>query len=204
MIVERLEILVEELSMEVFVRNLIPKLLPSLPFEVYRYQGKPDLIKRLPARLQGYSSWLPPTWRIVVLVDRDSNDCLKLKADLEKIAADAGLTTRTKSGTHSYQVVTRIAIEELEAWYFGDWEAVRKAYPRVPVGIPGKKQYKNPDDIRGGTWETFERILKNAGYFKGGLRKIEAARAVSAHIEPRRNTSQSFQMLMNVVHEMTQ
>jgi hypothetical protein len=25
-------------------------------------------------------------------------------------------------------VVNRLAIEELEAWYFGDWEAVRAAY----------------------------------------------------------------------------
>ena len=33
----------------------------------------------------------------------------------------------------AWQVVNRIAIEELQAWHFGDWEAARQAnpYPRA-------------------------------------------------------------------------
>lgn len=38
------------------------------------------LLARLPERLRGYASWLPDTWRIVVIVDRDDADCTTLKA----------------------------------------------------------------------------------------------------------------------------
>ena len=49
--------------------------------------------------------------------------------------------------------------------------------------------------IRGGTWETFERVLQKAGYFEGGLRKIEAAKTIGPHMVPDRNTSPSFAAL---------
>ena len=90
------------------------------------------MLVKLPARLRGYASWLPKTWRIVVVVDRDDEDCKELKAKLERIARDAGLVTRSRIDGTSCSVVNRLAIEELEAWYFGDWAAVRAAFPRVP------------------------------------------------------------------------
>jgi uncharacterized protein DUF4276 len=65
----------------------------------------------------------------------------------------------------------------------------------VPTTIPARAGYRDPDRIRGGTWEAFERILQQAGYFAGGLRKIEAARAVTRHMVPARNRSRSFQVL---------
>ena len=102
-----------------------------------------------------------------------------------------------------WQVVNRIAIEELEAWYFGDWAAVCSAYPRVSSTVPAKKGYREPDAIRGGTWETFERILRRYGYFKTGLRKVEVARAVGAHLEPGRSRSQSFVKLHEALIEAT-
>ena len=37
-----------------------------------------------------------------------------------------------------------------------------------------------------------ERILQNGGYFKNGLRKVEAARTIAAHINPACNRSYSF------------
>jgi hypothetical protein len=94
-------------------------------------------------------------------------------------------------------------IEELEAWYFGDWEAVRRAYPKVDATIPAQAKYRDPDAIKGGTWEALERALKKAGYFKSGLRKVELARAVAEHMEPGRNTSHSFKVLRTALTEMT-
>lgn len=189
--------------MEMALRALLPKMVGSASFEVYPYQGKDDLLARLPERLRGYERWVPDTWRIVVLVDRDDEDCAKLKAALEKVAAAAKLTTRSRARGRSYIVVNRIAIEELEAWYFGDWEAVRAAYPRVPVTIPSKGKYRDPDAIAGGTWEAFERVLQQYGYFAQGLAKIEAARSIAANMSPERNTSRSFQVLREVLSEMT-
>ena len=97
-----------------------------------------------------------------------------------------------------------MAIEELEAWYFGDWSAVRRAYPRVSAKVPRQAKYRFPDAIKGGTWEAFERILKRAGYFRTGLRKIEAARAVAEHMDPERNSSPSFCSLKSALAQVAQ
>lgn len=189
--VEHIIVLAEEPSMEAALRSLLPRMLGDSSFEVHAYQCKQDLLKRLPKRLKGYSKWLPENWRIVVLVDRDDDDCVALKRDLERIAADAGLRTRPGSPT-SWQVANRIVIEELEAWFFGDWEAVRAAYPRVNPNVRAKARYRDADGIAGGTWEALERLLRAAGYFETGLRKIEAARAIAERMDPARNDSKSF------------
>jgi hypothetical protein len=203
MTVEHVELLVEEPSMEAALRLLLPKVIGSLSFEVYPHQCKDELLARLPKRLRGYAGWMPKTWRIVVVVDRDNNDCRALKVRLEKMARSAGLLTRSSAGNRPYVVVNRIAIEELEAWYFGDWQAVRVAYPRVPSTIPSQAKYRDPDAVAGGTWEAFERVLQKAGYFKTGLAKIYAAKTIGAHMVPTRNSSHSFQALRRALAEMT-
>jgi hypothetical protein len=200
--VEHIEVLVEEPSMEIALRTLLPTIVGSTSFEVYPHQGKTELLLRLPQRLRGYATWVPDSWRIVVIVDRDDDDCAELKAQLEKMAADARLTTRSRARGKPYTVVNRITIEELEAWYFGDWEAVRASYPRVPATISSKSAYREPDAIAGGTWEAFERVLQGAGYFAQGLAKIEAARTIAANMCPKRNTSKSFQVLRRALAEM--
>jgi hypothetical protein len=91
-----------------------------------------------------------------------------------------------------WQLVNRIAIEEMEAWYFGDWQAVRSVYPRVSSTVSSRAPFRVSDAIQGGTWEAFERILQEHGYFAGGLRKTEAARKIGAAIDPYRCRSESF------------
>ncbi len=126
--------------MEAALRLLVPKIAQNLSFEVHVHQGKMDLLSRLPQRLRGYKRWLLPTWRIIVVVDRDNEDCRNLKAQLEAMAAAAGLLTKAKAGRRRYQVVNRLAVEELEAWYFGDWAAVCAAYPQGFEDPLGKGQ----------------------------------------------------------------
>jgi hypothetical protein len=202
MSVEHVEFLVEEPSMEAALRTLLPGVLGQLSFEIRAFQGKSDLRQELPNRLRGYAAWIPASWRIIVVIDRDGESCQELKADLDGVARDAGMKVRT-GRDNPWQIVNRIAIEELEAWFFGDWAAVRAAYPRVPATIPSKEPYRACDAIRGGTWEAFERVLQQAGYFAGGLRKIEAARAVARHMVPSRNLSPSFGKLREVFAELT-
>jgi Domain of unknown function (DUF4276) len=205
MTARHLEVLVEEPSMEAFLRALLPRLLPAgRTFVVHAFQGKDDLLSKLQARLRGYRQWLPHDWRIAVVVDRDDDDCRDLKERLEGIAATAPLGTRSRSGTRPWQLVNRIAIEELEAWYFGDWVAVQRAYPRVSGAIPRRSGFRNPDAIRGGTWEAFERILQQHGYFQTGLRKMEAARAVGTHVDVGlRSSSASFLKFRDAILEAT-
>lgn len=190
--------------MEAFLRALLPRLLPAnRTFDVHSFQGKSDLLAKLESRLRGYAGWLPDEWRIVVVVDRDEEDCLTLKQQLESAAKVARLHTRSRAGAASWHVVNRIAIEELEAWYFGDWTAVCNAFPRVSPSIPRKTGFRDPDAISGGTWEAFERILQDHGYFKSGLRKVEAARVMGGHVDPGRSGSRSFMRFHEAIAEAT-
>ncbi|WBI83507.1 hypothetical protein PALA35_05357 [Pseudomonas aeruginosa] len=197
---EKLIVLVEEYSMEVALDSILPKVIGDVEFQIVRFQCKDDLLKQLPRILKGYSAWMPDSWRIVVLVDRDDDDCIRLKQHLENVSAQAGLVSKTAAPQNgTFKVVNRIAVEELEAWFFGDWNAVRAAYPKVRSNVPKKAPYRNPDAILGGTWEAIERELKAAGYFKTGLRKVDFARQVAKEMQPEINTSRSFQVFLTAV-----
>jgi len=200
--VEYVYFLVEEPSMEAFLRELLPRILGDVPFAVHSFQCKHDLLNRLPDRLRGYAAWLPENHRVVVVVDRDADDCRKLKQRLEGCALEVGLATRSHRKQERFIVINRIVVEELESWYFGDWQAVRAAFPRVSPTVTRRAPFRDPDAIAGGTWEAFERVLKRAGYFKSGLRKIEAARAIAPHLVPARNRSHSFQVLRQALLEL--
>jgi hypothetical protein len=199
-----LEIFVEEESAEAALSVLVPRIIgDAITFKIHAYQGKADLLKKLPERLQGYRNWIPEDWRIVVLADRDSESCVDLKASLEQHSAAVPLPTRTRPG-HDGRVVVlnRLAIEELEAWFFGDTEAVLAAYPGVPASLHARAPYRDPDAIRGGTWEKLEQVLQRAGHHKGGLAKVRAAREISMHMEPQRNRSQSFKTFRHGLSEL--
>lgn len=188
--------------MEAFLRGFLPRLLPNdRTFEVHAFQGKADLLGKLHARLRAYAKWLPDDWRIVVVVDRDDEDCKRLKGRLENMAASAGLVTRSQCGNKPWQLVNRIAIEELEAWYFGDWAAVCTAYPRVSPNVPSQAGYRDPDAVAGGTWEAFERVLQRHGYFKAGLQKVATARSVGGLLDPGRCQSRSFLAFRDAIAE---
>jgi Domain of unknown function (DUF4276) len=199
---DHLEVLVEEPSMEAFLIELLPRLLDGrATFSIHVYRGKSDLMSKLRSRLRGYAKWLPHNVRIVVLVDRDDDDCGELKQKLEQDAKAAGLLTRTAFTGAPWQVVNRLAIEELEAWFFGEWTSVRKAYPKASATIPKQAAYRASEAITGGTWEAFERVLKSAGYFSGGLRKMEAAKAIGKEFDSARAQSASFIALRNALLE---
>jgi hypothetical protein len=194
-----IEFLVEEPSAEAALHNLILKICgDGISYDIHAYRSKSDLLSKLPKRLKGYRNFLPPDWRIVVLLDEDREDCISLKEKLDCTAKDAGLIAKSMvpDGTR-FQVLNRIAVEELEAWFFGDIEAIHQAYEGVPITLGTKSAYRDPDAIKGGTWEAMERELQKAGYFKSGLAKIKAARAISANMVPSRNRSRSFQAFQN-------
>jgi hypothetical protein len=199
-----LEFLVEEPSAEAALVEVLPRLVgQDVTFQIHPHQGKRDLLDSLPGKLKGYARWLPMDWRLVVLIDLDGDDCRKLKAKLERMALDAGLRTKAAGKSRGTpQVLNRIAIEEIEAWFFGDVDALRAAYPRVPRNLAGKKGFRDPDRIPGGTWERLEQVLQRAGHFKGGLAKIAAAREIARHMQPDRDRSRSFTVFREGVQAM--
>ncbi|WP_333203920.1 DUF4276 family protein [Microcoleus sp. B5-D4] len=191
-----LEFLVEEASLESALTQLLPKILPStVTYKIHAFRGKTDLLAKLPNRLKGYQAWLPPDWKIVILIDEDREDCLKLKQQLEIMAISSGLITKSScQKDKSFQVLNRIVVEELEAWFFGDVEAIRQAYPKVSPNLANQKKYREPDAIKGGTWEALERVLRNAGYHQGGLEKYKASSEISKYMNPESNLSKSFKV----------
>ena len=197
-----LELLVEEPSMEAFLEAALPRLLPAdCTFAIHAFRSKHDLLRKLSGRLRGYRRTLLDDWRVIVMIDRDNKNCREVKANLEKESRQAGLITRAISDDIAWQVVNRVVIEELEAWYFGDWEAVRQAFPQVSPHTPNQSKYRDPDAIRGGTWEAFERVLQAGGYYSQGLAKIDAAKKIGPFIDPDRNRSHSFKKFYEAIIE---
>lgn len=195
------EFLVEEPSVEAFLDRILPRIFGDRStFNIRVHQGKTDLLAKLEARLRGYAKSLPESARIVVLVDRDGDDCKVLKQRLERVAKAAGLSTRTCGGA-AWRAVNRIAVEELEAWFFGEWAGVRCAYPKLRETVPSQAAFRHCDKIAGGTWEAFERVLKRRGYFSGGLRKVEAAREIGKHFNHTNCASPSFRTFRDALIE---
>jgi hypothetical protein len=171
-----LEFLVEEASLESALTQLLPKILPSnVTSNIHAYRGKPDLLAKVPNRLKGYQAWLPPDWKIVVLIDEDREDCLKLKKQLEDMAISAGLITKSScQKDKSFQVLNRIVVEELEAWFFGDVEAICQAYPKVSANLANQQPYRDPDAIKGGTCGSFGKSPAKSWISSGRTRKKES------------------------------
>jgi len=200
--VTRLEVLVEEPSAARALGILLPRMVPEAGFEIREFSGKAALLKALPVRLAGYAARLK--WeqlKVAVLVDRDDDDCLVLKQQLQDFAANAGLTTRAID-SDNFQVLNRIVVEELEAWLLGDAEALNRAYPRVPISLANQARYRDPDAIRGGTWEALEAVLVKHGYHRSGLRKMQAATDIAQHMNVESNRSKSFQVFRDGVRSL--
>lgn len=197
-----LAVLVEEPSAEVALGHLLPKIVPGVPFEFVVFRSKPDLLRKLPQRLAHYAREMTyRNVRVVVLVDRDGDDCSLLKAKLEAMAAAVNLKTPS-TGHGPSAVIFRIVVEELEAWFFGDVTAMRKAYPRLSPHLGKRAEYRDPDNISGKTCHAFEHVLRDHGYHRGGLAKKQAANDISPHMDVDNNRSKSFQIFRDGVRRL--
>lgn len=181
--------------MEVAMQVLLPQMIHGRAnFKIIKHSGKSGLFKNLPVRLRGYANWRD-NWRVLVMVDRDQDDCHALKRTLEDAARQAGIATKSNpDSTGRFRVVNRIVIEELEAWFFGDPIAVGQVYHRAIRDVQNLAN-RGSDAIPGGTWEALQRILRRKGHLapQSKLPKIEVARAIATHMDPTRNLSPSFQ-----------
>ncbi|HQO28543.1 MAG TPA: hypothetical protein PKY22_03320, partial [Accumulibacter sp.] len=94
------------------------------------------------------------------------------------------------------QTLFRLAIEEVEAWYLGDRQAVLSAYPRAKTAVLDSYI----QDSGCGTWEKLADALypggsaafRKAGGRSPGQVKYEWAEKIGPLLEPERNLSPSF------------
>lgn len=192
---KQLEVLVEEPSAKVALDILLPRIVRGRArVAVRNFGSKPVLIGQLPVRLNAYRQRIQQgeDLRIMVLVDQDQDDCKALKQRLERMAADYGLPSKTRpDANRRFVVVNRIAVNELEAWFIGDPDALRATYTKLPpattTGI-----FAQPDARQGKASVRLRRFLRKHGVYKGAYPKIEAARRIAVHLDPQRNRSRSF------------
>jgi len=121
--------------MKVLLERLLPRLFPRLSFMCVQHEGKQDLEKSIPRKLK---AWREPGVRFCVIRDNDRGDCRALKERLCDLC---------RMGQRD-DVLVRIACQELEAWYFGEPEALANAFGRDRLRhLSSRSRYRDPDAI---------------------------------------------------------
>lgn len=200
-----IEILVEDSSGAKVLEILVPKILGPHggphTWRVHHYKGighiprdlasqcdpsKRILLDRLPKLLRGYSK-TPGIDAVVVVLDADERDCRGFLQELKTLA---------NTYSPALRVLFRLAIEEIEAWYIGDREALQRAYPQA------KQQplERYVQDSQCNTWELLadaiypggSAAIKKAGWPLPGQVKHEWAENIGPFMDLQRNVSPSF------------
>ncbi len=203
------EILVEDQSGKIALQVLLEKIIgpngQEHSFKIHAYKGigrlpkkrqgvtspqKRILLDRLPTLLRGYGKSLQHvTAAVIVVVDLDRKNCGLFKQELLDILNSC----KPKPTT-----LFRIAIEEGEAWLFGDKDAIKKAYPAAKnQALASYRQ-----DSICGTWEKLADVvyrggahkLKQLGWPYTGQAKYEWAKMITPHMDVDNNAPKSFQV----------
>ncbi|MFP3506603.1 hypothetical protein [Burkholderia sp. SIMBA_062] len=200
-----IEVLVEDSSGAKLIENLLPRIVGTYgephTWRVHIYKGigrippnlspkadpaKRALLDQLPRLLSGYGK-TPGIDAVVVVLDSDRRDCKTFLRELNSLSAKCNPAPKT---------LFRLAIEEMEAWFFGDRQALLRAYPRARKEVLGRYEQDSVCD----TWE----LLADAIY-PGGRSAIEAegwplpgqvkhewAETIGPYMDIDANTSPSF------------
>lgn len=199
------EFLIEDHSGARLIGALLPKFLgnPGEPhsWRIHAYKGigrvpkglgssgdpsKRILLDQLPKLLRGYGR-TPGIDAVVVVLDVDRRNCREFLAELKALASGCDPSPNT---------LFRLAIEEVESWYFGDREALLQAYPKAKREI--LENYRQ--DSLCDTWEVLANAIhpggvaaiRKAGWPLPGQVKAEWAEKIGPLLEPERNQSPSF------------
>ncbi len=176
----RLVFLLEEYSMKVLLEALLPRLFPALPFLCVPHEGKQDLERSIPQKLQ---AWREPGVRFVIVRDNDNGDCRALKQRLGGLCAARPET------------VVRIACQELEAWYLGDPAALAEAFGDAKLARIGRRaRFRDPDAV-GQPSRTLVELVPS-------FQKVSGARLLGPLLDPARNMSGSFRALIDAVQRL--
>ena len=184
---DRIEFLVEELSMAELLKVVLPRILPA-PWEldnnyyIHPHEGKSDLRRSIPTKLKAYRK-RPFSTCFVVVQDQDSNDCKQLKQEL------VALCEANKSDNITYLV--RIVCHELEAWYIGDVDALQSIFPRFKADKHrNSRMFRNPDACINPK-ARLKKIL-NEEYSQ-----IDTAHKMAQQMDTNNNKSESFKQFIS-------
>lgn len=177
--------LTEEESMKVTLEKLIsarwPDAIPGVDWIVLYFQGKSDLEKNIPVKMQGWSFGEP---HFVILRDQDGADCVMVKERIRQRAELAGKP-----------FTIRIVCNELESWFLGDLNAVEMAFPDSNASrLKNTAKYRNPDLLTNAS-EELQKLVQISG-------KVSRAAAIADHFSPENCVSHSFCVLWRKINEL--
>ena len=200
-----IEILVEDSSGAKLIEMLIPMIIGSKgsphTWRVHSYKGigklppglsprtdpaKRQLLDQLPKLLTGYGK-TSGVDAVLVVLDVDHRDCKDFLSELND------LLSRCQPAPNA---LFRLAIEEIESWYFGDRSALLLGYPRAKTRVLDAYV----QDTVCGTWERLADAifpggvlaLKKPGATLPGVVKHEWAEKIGPHMRVESNVSPSF------------
>ncbi|MDJ0533820.1 MAG: DUF4276 family protein [Xenococcaceae cyanobacterium MO_207.B15] len=174
--------------MKEMLKILLPKIIPDkITYKCIPHEGKQDLEKSIPIKLKAF----PKQTKFIILRDKDSGDCLKIKQQLFQLCQKANRP----------DTLIRIPCHELESWFLGDLVAVEKGL-KIKSGklarLQQKAKYRNPDNI-GSPKQELRKIAPN-------YQPITGSRAIAKHLNLCSNNSQSFQVfiqgLKKIINEL--
>ena len=174
----KLVFLLEEPSTKYLLDELLPRILPEgVLFQTIPHNGKHALEKSIPRKLRGWNE--PGDVRFVILQDQDTKNCYELKKALLTLCEGS-----------ERRVLVRIACQEMEAWYFGDMEALALAYDNPKLRkISAQRKYRVPDEIQSPKEELYRLIPEH--------QQIAGAKRAAPHMDIDRNTSESFRQFVS-------
>ena len=211
------EFLVEDGSGAKMLDKLIPKILGGdNDYKIHSYKGcgslppksksnqppeKRALLNQLPRLLNGYGNQYRNNTKdnvVIVVCDLDKRD---------KSSFLSELNTVLQSCQYPPQVRFCLAIEEGEAWLLGDWNAIKKAYPKAKDKIFSKYQNDSICD----TWEKLADVvysggsskLKKQGFAVIGQTKCEWAENISQWMDVSNNKSPSFNYFKSTLEDLS-
>ena len=170
-------VLTEEASMRECLEVLIPRLWPDSilgkDWIVLSFQGKNDLEKSIPRKMRSWNYGNP---HFIILRDNDGGDCLAMKRRLRDIA---------QRGNRPFHV--RIVCQALESWLLGDFDAIKRAYPRI-AAVSNRARFRNPDALTNPSQQLDSLVNERA--------KTSRARNISQHFDLTANRSKSFNVFV--------
>lgn len=175
-----LVILTEEESMEITLRDLVPRL-GVTEFQIITFQGVGDLEASLRAKIK---AWRDTSARFLVIRDNDNGDCRARKQRLQGRIDAAGGARPAK---------IRLVIQELEAWFLGDPEALENAGYLKPGSRPA--YLRDP--------ENHAKPVDALRKLDPAYQKTLGARRIAPHLDPDRNKASSFHATIQAIRDLT-
>ena len=177
--------LLEERTMEEFLKIIIPQILPEGFEPVYlNLQSKNQLEEAAERTLKNYAV---PGARFVILEDQHNRNCVNLK----KLLVDKSEAAGRKDNT-----LVRIVCCELESWLPGDMDAVAEAVGKDSIKSSRRKsKYRNPDHLINAS-EELEKIT-------GRCKSVMLTTSIALKMDCSRNHSKSFQVFLSGIEKLT-